>query len=576
MRERSCQRPSLWIQSDCRQNRALSSSAAYPLLQVKFQRGGTSRIVVTTPADRGQDPSEVPSHDGHAPQGARGDLHGLWHRLDVRFLLIGGLVLLAVMGTYDLFRLQRARRTFLAQREREVALLARAVEGPYLRWRHQGERGPLEQVLEDVREAKEAVCVGIYDPGGRLTIESMVRHLNTASTHCPEQFLAVPPPESALGRLTSPLDTVRFTAPLTEQDGEQVGTLVLALPTALIADPLRRQRTVLLVERLLILAALGLAFGLALYRLVTRPIRHLIRQAEEVGRGNLAVRLDVGTRTEIGDLARAFDRMAANLHESQERRLALERQVRHADKLALIGKLASEVAHEVGSPLNVISGRARILQRSFTHGEPQRESLDIIRTQVDRISRVIRRVLDVGRPPSTKQERVSLGPLLQEVATFVQPELRKNRVELRVDVPPGLPQLNATPDGLFQVMLNLIMNAAAAVPRGGSIEVVAARAGRPPTTGGATPGDAGIEIQVRDNGHGIDPSILPHLFDPFFSTRQGEGTGLGLSICRDIVREHGGWIGIESRPQEGTTARLWLPLEPQEVTHAAVPHSDHR
>jgi two-component system NtrC family sensor kinase len=529
-------------------------------------------VVTKAPEAR---PAQKDSPDRRATQTGRGDVRRLWHRLDLRLFLLAAVVLLLITGSYDLFRFQRARREFLAQREREVSVLSQAVEGPYLIWRQQGERRALERVLQDIREAKEAVCVGIYGTEGKLAVEASASQASGGSESCPKTLAAATPPGRLLGPL-SPLGTVRFQAPLSDRAGEQVGTFELILPASLIADPLRSQRTALITERLLILAAFGLTLWLALVHFVTRPIRRLIRQAEEVGRGNLGARLEVSTRTEIGDLARAFNRMAASLEESQERRMALERQVRHADKLAVMGKLASELAHEVGTPLNVISGRARVLQRAFPEGNPQRQGLEIIRSQVDRISRVIRRFLDVGRPPGAQQEWVQVGGVLAEAATFVEPELQKKRIHLRLAVPSDLPRLKVTPDGLFQVVLNLIMNAAAAVPRGGEIEVVAAPGARPPEAGEATPDPTGIEIQVRDDGHGLDPAIQAHVFEPFVSTRPGEGTGLGLSICRDIVRDHGGWIGIESRPGEGTTVRFWLPLDSQEVPHASASHPDHR
>jgi signal transduction histidine kinase len=150
--------------------------------------------------------------------------------------------------------------------------------------------------------------------------------------------------------------------------------------------------------------------------------------------------------------------------------------------------------------------------------------------------------------------------------------LRKKQIRLVLSVPPALPAVIVDPDGLSQVLLNVLVNAVGAVPPGGRIELAAGSAdersreelqARP----GAEAAAPGIEIRVIDTGHGIAPEILPRVFEPFFSTRPGEGTGLGLSICRDIIRDHGGRIGVESRPGEGTTVIIWLPLAPYEVMH---------
>jgi signal transduction histidine kinase len=146
-------------------------------------------------------------------------------------------------------------------------------------------------------------------------------------------------------------------------------------------------------------------------------------------------------------------------------------------------------------------------------------------------------------------------------------------------VPAALPTITADADGVSQVLLNLLMNALAALPPGGRIGValtsaVAPAGDLPPDATEETKAVPGIELRVSDDGPGIDPAILPRVFEPFFSSKPGEGTGLGLTICRDIVRDHGGKIAIDSRPGEGTAVRVWLPVAPSEVSHAsaASPH----
>lgn len=494
------------------------------------------------------------------------------NRLGPRLFLPVTLFIVGITLTYDVFRLQRERGAVIRQIEREAALVARAVEGPLQFWMRTGYRTELESLLRDIRDAKGATCVGIYSADGRLEIAPGPSPEDTGGpSGCPTRLDGETPVESILSHW-SPLGTFHVLVPLL-RGGASIGTLMLDLPSTLITDPIRRHRNVILVERGLVLAAIGLIVWLAISVGVSRPIRRLMRGVEEIGRGNLEARIDVKTRTEIGDLARAFNRMAENLREAQrrhqaeeDRRIALERQLRHADKLAVIGKLASEVAHEVGTPLNVISGRARLLRREFADGDPRIENLDIIRSQVDRISRVIRRFLQFSRSPRMEKERVDLQATVREVATFLAPELRKKDARLVLSLPAAPPAVTADPDGLSQVLLNLLMNAMAAIPAGGRIEVamVPADGWARDREGSTVPG---IEIRVRDDGHGIDPEILPRIFEPFFSTKPGEGTGLGLSICRDILRDHGGEITADTRPGEGTTVRIWLPAAANEVQH---------
>lgn len=507
------------------------------------------------------------------------------NRLGLRLFLVVALAIVAITMTYDVLRIRREGARLRAQLEKEVGLVARAVEGPLHFWIRTGHRQELETLLGDIRDAKDALCVGVYNLAGRLDLASGAAAEGTGSAAgCPQILEAETPTESILGRWSA-LGTFRILALLTHE-GDRIATLKVVLPATVIADPLRRHRDVIAVERGLVLAAIGISLWLAISAFVSRPIRRLMRGVEAIGQGNLETRIDVKATTEVGDLARAFNRMAGNLREEQERRQAeaerrnaLERQVRHADKLAAIGQLASKLAHEIGTPLNVISGRARILRREFPDGDPRTENLDIIRNQVDRISRDITRLLTVARPPSMRRERMDPAPIVREMAAFVAPEVRKKHVRLALSVAPDLPAVKGDPDGLSQVLLNLLMNANAAVSAGGWIEVAAvpAKAFAGDGDGGGPGGEqaaGGIEIRVSDNGHGIDREILPHVFEPFVSTKQGEGTGLGLSICRDIIRDHGGRIAVESAPGEGTTVSIWLPAASRRETdeHTANPH----
>jgi signal transduction histidine kinase len=507
------------------------------------------------------------------------------NRLGTRLFLLIALAMVTATLAYDVFRLRREGGAHITQLEREVSLVARGLESPFHYWMETGRRAEeLDTLLGDVRLALSALCVGVYDAEGTLVVASTAE--TAASRYCPEALELESELEGVLGRW-SPAGTFQIVAPLT-RGVSGTTTLALVLESTRITDPLRRQRNVIVVERALLLAAIGVVLWVVISLGVSRPIRRLMHGVEEIGHGRLETRIAVQTKTEIGALASAFNRMAENLRDAkqrsqaeEERRVSLERQLRHADKLAVIGKLASELAHEIGTPLNVISGRARLLRREFAEGDPRNENLEIIRTQVERISRVIRRFLDVGRAPRMQKETVDLATVVREMAAFVAPELRRKEVRLALAIPPALPTVTADPDGLSQVLLNLLMNALAAVPPGGRIGVALAPGEAPAEVvrrDGTQTGRllAGVELRVTDDGHGIEAEILPRIFEPFFSTKAGEGTGLGLNICRDIVRDHDGEIGVESRPGEGTTVRVWLPTVSSEVSLASPESPDRR
>jgi signal transduction histidine kinase len=206
----------------------------------------------------------------------------------------------------------------------------------------------------------------------------------------------------------------------------------------------------------------------------------------------------------------------------------------------------------VGTPLNIISGRAEILLRSLPADHRGRPDLEVIVGQIDRISGIIRSLLDTVRQQKPEIQPLALGLLVQRLIRLLDPMARRRGIALGGQVAEDLPPLAADPNQLQQVLLNLLMNALEATPRGGRIAVEAwacPHDGRP-----------GIALTVADTGSGIPPEALNKIFQPFYTTKpQGQGTGLGLSICRDIVRDHGGTLAVQSRVGQGSVFTVWLP-----------------
>jgi signal transduction histidine kinase len=313
---------------------------------------------------------------------------------------------------------------------------------------------------------------------------------------------------------------------------------------------------------------LGLVVWVALQRLVFWPVADLMHGIEQVAAGESPAPVRSGD--ELGQVAAALNRMTERLEEARrrvevqtDRSLELMRRLRQTESLAIAGKLCSSIAHEVGTPLNIIAGRAELMLRTLPKDSPLREELDVIITQIDRISRMIRAALDPFR--QREPERAAIAP--QSVTDVLRPLLqyfaRSRGVTLAVSIPRDLPQVIVDPGHLQQVLINLLTNAIEATPAGGRVEVK----GRPR----ADDGRPGVAIEVRDTGSGIPGDVLPRIFDPFFSTKPArEGAGLGLAICRDLIRSNGSEIQVASRPGEGTTFTVWLPeASPEAVTPGA-------
>jgi len=331
-------------------------------------------------------------------------------------------------------------------------------------------------------------------------------------------------------------------------------------------------------SRLVVLALFVLSV-IALTRWsIVRPIRALIGGARAVGQGDLAQRIEVTRRDEIGQLAEEFNRMAANLESAHaellrqaEERLRLEQEVQQAQKLAAVGMLAAEVAHEIGTPLNVISGRAEVLERVVPPDHAERRHLDVILKQTQRISGILRALLDYTRPRRPNLRPESVVPALGRVADLLLDRSRRRGVRILLDLPVGLPPVQADPEQLQQLFLNLLLNALDASPHGATIRVATGSDPLLPGEGraGIVRGKAerpSLVIHVLDAGKGLTGEELNHVFEPFFSTKSREhGTGLGLPIAEEIVRAHRGEIEMLSIPGRGTEAIVRLPLAGDEA-----------
>lgn len=239
-------------------------------------------------------------------------------------------------------------------------------------------------------------------------------------------------------------------------------------------------------------------------------------------------------------------------------RLSALEELRHAERLNTIGKLASGVAHELGTPLNVISGRAELIYTGRVDLAGAKGQARIIGEQADRMTRIIRGLLDFGRRSGTETHAANLLQLSEETTELLRVLAKKVDVEIVVSGRDTKARVNRWE--IQQVLSNLLTNAIQSMPAGGRIEISVDHEQIILPENGDRESRPYACITVRDHGPGIEPQILPKIFDPFFTTRNvGEGTGLGLSIAYGIVRDHGGSLRVQSALGEGTTFQVFLP-----------------
>jgi signal transduction histidine kinase len=218
--------------------------------------------------------------------------------------------------------------------------------------------------------------------------------------------------------------------------------------------------------------------------------------------------------------------------------------LRRAERLKTLGEMAAGMAHEVKNPLAAIRSSAQIINEHVSGKEAQLAG--IIMSEVDRLNRVVNEFLDYARPAPLKREPVLLSGLLDSCLELLAPVIKQAGVTVKRAYPQGEHKVDADPNQLRQVFLNLILNAVQAMHHGGEVTLDLRQ------EGGFT------RVSVRDSGPGIPPDKLRQVFEPFYSTKPG-GTGLGLPIAQRIVSEHGGRLAIESKPGEGTAATVILP-----------------
>jgi len=276
---------------------------------------------------------------------------------------------------------------------------------------------------------------------------------------------------------------------------------------------------------------------------LARPLRELTRATQEVTRaGSPPPPVPIRSHDEIGTLAAAFNTMGTALRRAQEDLLA-------AAKFAFVGEVAAGVAHEVRTPLGILRSSAQMLARSLPADQGQSaELVDMIVGEVDRIDRVVAGLLEAARPRAPLLEPTRLAPFLARAIDFIEPQAQEKRVTITRSLDAMAPRARCDAEQMYQVALNLLVNAVQVLRPGGHVAVRT-----------VTVGADRVGFEVSDDGPGIPPELHERIFTPFFSAREG-GTGLGLALVQGMVQAHQGTVTVDSEVGRGMTFRVLLPI----------------
>ena len=317
----------------------------------------------------------------------------------------------------------------------------------------------------------------------------------------------------------------------------------------------------------LIAVSLLTAAYFALTRLIVRPLDALSVAAQNVSLGKRRLAAPLSAVRELADLGVSLERMTDRLLAEEESLRGKIAEVERAtaelaraqtklvrsERLASVGRLAAGLAHEIGNPIAAMMGLADLLLDGELQPHEQRDFLERMRAETERVHRTLRHLLDFARPqrdadPSHAQQG-DVEAAIHDTAALVMHQATMRDIELSIDVFPGLPRVTLASEQLSQVLLNLILNAGDAVSgREGARIAVAAR-----------PSESGVTIQVEDNGTGVPGDVAEQIFEPFFTTKEvGKGTGLGLSVCQGLLSAAGGSLSLD--PDFGGGARFIVQL----------------
>jgi signal transduction histidine kinase len=469
-------------------------------------------------------------------------------------LLLGGLLLLAfiplffAVATYTSVTLQQLRVS-------HARALGRAIGAHVAEARASRSESALMNLLRAEVGSEGVIAIGVYGPtGAREAVvgePAVVERLATRGVANAE----------ALRELGSDSSLLAVTVP--SQAGAVVAVLRIDDQSAR-AAPL--VRLVGLYTSLVALALLVLAY-FALTRLIVRPLDRLARAAERVAGGARQLLVPKTSVRELADLGVSFgimterllreeDKLRTKIDEVEratERLKEAQSRLVRSERLASVGRLAAGLAHEIGNPISALMGLQDLMLAGGLSPEEERDFMQRMRRETERIHRILRDLLQFARPAAERvagaeHEPGDVETAVRDTAALVAPQRTLKDVNLELSISPALPPVTLGNEQLMQVTLNLLLNAADAVGAGGNVRVAATRSAQ------------GVQLLVEDDGPGVEPRVQAQLFEPFVTTKEiGKGTGLGLAVCRGLVEAAGGSISLDTEYGKGARFVVELP-----------------
>lgn len=469
-----------------------------------------------------------------------------------------------VIGSYGMYQLRQEEADLHESISREIRLTGTAVQVAVENAARDGQPADIRETLEALERIDPVYDIFVFGQEQQLTAHSGDQRLNLAMLRSVTEtaFSEGRPLLRFLGERLS--GYAIFAAPLRDGTRKLLGTVALVRPLDDAQRDLMRTRLAIVASVLALVVALaGLCYGIGAFY-VGRPLGALLHALRMLRSGQPPPRITPTRRDEVGNVAQEFNELVQTLAETRaqlasevEARRTLEAGLQRLDKLATLGQLAAGLAHEIGSPLQILNGRARALLDRAPDGETRRYA-NIFVEQTDRITRIVAQLSRVARRVPPRFQRTDICHVLREVMELIELAARRKGVTVALEAAPSLPLVLADPAQVQQVALNLLNNALASTDKGDAIRISIQLATKqiPDHVTQA------VRITVADTGRGIDPQALTQVFEPFFTTRSEQGgTGLGLAVVRSLVQAHGGEVWAESEAGRGSRFHVVLPID---------------
>jgi two-component system NtrC family sensor kinase len=366
-----------------------------------------------------------------------------------------------------------------------------------------------------------------------------------------------------------------------------LGVLDVQMSLATVDADIARSRRQTMVASVILVVSVLFVTGILIYRLIRAPVRKLTEGTRAIASGNLDYTISLHRKDEIGELANSFNTMTTELKKAnqeimrwsetlQQRVLEKTRELEQIqahliqmEKMASLGKLSATVAHELNNPLGGILTYARLLQKKLASPNLTKEQLSsiqedlsIIAEETTRCGNIVKNLLLFSKRQIGEFAAVDLHEILNRCVQLVDHHLKLNNIKLVKAYQEGKAEAMGDKDQLQQAFLAILVNAVEAMPGGGTLSLMTS----------SDSDNKKVKIQIKDTGSGISPTDLPHIFEPFYTTKkEGKGVGLGLSVCYGIIERHDGKIDVHSVVGQGSNFTIELPLYSSDNKKGGIP-----